>query len=255
MAGGEGSGDERRAALARLEERLGHAFADPALLERALTHKSWAHEQPGLAAHNEPLEFLGDAVLGLVVSDLLHRRDPDGDEGPKSFARAALVSAPRLARAADELGLPELLRLGRGEEKTGGRKKAALWADAFEAVLAAVYLDGGIVPAHRLLERVFSREIGTGAVLGQRDHKSALQERLQGRGAPLPEYVVAAEEGPGHRRRFRVRCQLEGREISEGEGHSKKAAQQEAARRALEALDLEGAPAGGCPPRRHEAHE
>lgn len=232
------TGGERRDELLTLQERLGHTFSDLALLERALTHKSCANEAAALAdRHNEPLEFLGDAVLGLVVSDLLHRRDPGGDEGSKSFARAALVSAPRLARCADELGLPALLRLGRGEEKTGGRKKAALWADAFEAVVAALYLDGGFVPAYRFLERVFAGEIGAGAVLGQRDHKSVLQERLQGSNAPLPEYVVAAEEGPGHRRRFRVRCLLQGREISEGEGHSKKEAQQEAARRALEALD------------------
>lgn len=233
-----------RPELVSLQERLGHVFADPTLLERALTHKSRANEDAARRGrHNEPLEFLGDAVVGLVVSDLLHRRDPDGDEGPKSFARAALVSEPRLARCAEELGLPGLMHLGRGEEKTGGRKKAALWADAFEAVVAALYLDGGLDPAYRLLARMFAGEIGTGAVLGRRDHKSALQERLQARGAPPPEYVVVAEEGPGHRRRFRVSCRIGGRDVAYGEGFSKKEADQEAARRALEAADLD-APAG-----------
>lgn len=231
---------ERRDELQRLQQRLEHVFSDPALLERALTHKSCTNERAALGGrHNEPLEFLGDAVVGLVVSDLLHRRDADGDEGPKSFARAALVAEPSLARRAEELGLPALLHLGRGEEKTGGRHKVALWADAFEAVVAALYLDGGFDCAYRFLERVFAGEIGTGAALGRRDHKSLLQERLQARSAPPPEYVVAAEEGPGHRRRFRVRCLLEGREVSQGEGYSKKEAQQDAARQALERLDEE----------------
>ncbi len=136
---------ERTAALRTLEGRLGHRFSDLALLDRALTHSSHAHEElVGAAHHNEPLEFLGDAVLGFLVADLLHRRDPEGDEGRKSKVRARLVSAASLASSASELGLPELLLLGRGEEKTGGRQKSALWADAFEAVIAALYLDGGL---------------------------------------------------------------------------------------------------------------
>jgi ribonuclease-3 len=230
-------GEVRTAELEALAERLGHAFHDLELLDRALTHKSRANEDAEFhGRHNEPLEFLGDAVVGFVVSDLLHRRDPDGDEGGKSFARASLVSAKSLARHAADLGLPDLLRLGRGEEKSGGRKKAALWANAFEALVAALYMDGGLEPAARFLERVFRSELDSGLLLGRRDHKSALQEHLQARGQPLPEYVVVAEEGPSHRRIFRVQCLVSGAAAGEGEGFSKKDAQQEAARRTLDAL-------------------
>lgn len=226
----------RRAELRALQERLGYVFADEELLDRALTHKSCANETVSATrAHNEPLEFLGDAVVGLVAADLLHRRDPEGSEGGKSFARAALVSEPALARSAEALGLPALLRLGRGEEKSGGRAKLALRADAFEALVGALYLDGGFDSARAFLGRVFAREIAAGALLSQRDHKSALQERLQARGDALPEYEVLAAEGPEHRRLFRVRCLLPGGRSYEGQGHSKKAAQQDAARRALEA--------------------
>jgi ribonuclease-3 len=224
---------EREARLHALEERLGFRFRDLALLDQALTHSSRAHEalEPG-ARHNEPLEFLGDAVLGFVVAELLHRRDPGGDEGAKSKARAHLVSAGSLARRAGELGLPELLLLGRGEEKTGGRKKTALWADAYEALIAALYLDGGLEAARRFVLAELAAELEAGP-LATRDFKSALQEVLQGRGEPLPEYLVVAEEGPSHRRRFRIECRLQGRVVAEGEGYSKKEAQQDAARKAL----------------------
>ncbi len=225
---------EREAQLNGLEERLGYRFKDIALLDLALTHTSWANENPTESPrHNEPLEFLGDAVLGLVVADLLHRRDPDGDEGTKSKARAHLVAAPSLARHAAGLGLPDLLLLGRGEEKTGGRKKAALWADAYEALIAALYLDGGYEAAHRFVRDEFGHDIESTAGLPLHDHKSALQEILQSRGEAVPEYVVVAEEGPSHRRRFRVACVIHGATVAEGEGYSKKEAQQEAARKAL----------------------
>src|SRR5215510_426956 len=171
---------EREARLRHLEERLGHRFRDLSLLDRALTHTSRANESLGKKIlDNEPLEFLGDAVLGFVVADLLHRRDPDGDEGVKSKARAHLVSAPSLARRAADLGLPDLLLLGRGEEKTGGREKTALWADAYEALIAALYLDGGLETAHRFVRDEFSRELETSA--GASDAKSELQELLQSR--------------------------------------------------------------------------
>ena len=226
----------REAELAALEDRLGHRFADRALLDRALTHTSHAHQDaPEGTLHNEPLEFLGDSVLGLVVADLLHRRDPAGAEGPKSKARAYLVAAASLARKAAALRLPDLLRLGRGEEKTGGRKKASLWADAYEAVIAALYLDGGFEPAYRFVAREFADDLATAASASV-DHKSALQELLQARGEAVPEYAVVAEEGPSHRRAFRVECRINGRAVSEASGNSKKSAQQEAARRALEAL-------------------
>jgi ribonuclease-3 len=230
---------ERLAHLHALEDRLGYRFTSLQLLDRALTHTSWANEAvaadgPG---HNESLEFLGDAVLGFVVADLLHRRDPDGDEGIKSKARAQLVSAHSLARRAAELGLPDLLLLGRGEEKTGGRKKTALWADAYEALIAALYLDGGLEVAHRFVRDEFAKDLDAGVSPVSRDYKSALQEVLQGRGEPVPEYVVVAEEGPSHRRYFRIHCLIRGEAVGEGEGYSKKAAQQQAARRALQRLE------------------
>jgi len=228
---------EREALLHALEERLGHHFADLSLLDRALTHTSHANEDlSGAARHNEPLEFLGDSILGFLVADLLHRRDPDGDEGTKTKARARLVSAPSLARHADDLGLPDLLLLGKGEEKTGGRTKTALWADAYEALIASLYLDGGVETAQSFVNAEFAPELASAREAPEVDHKSALQEALQARGEPVPEYTLVAEEGPGHRPRFVVRCVIQGRSVSEGEGFSKKEAQQEAARKALEEL-------------------
>jgi ribonuclease-3 len=226
---------EREEALRALEQRLGYRFKDIALLDRALTHTSRANEDAsGRVRHNEPLEFLGDAVLGMVVADLLHRRDPEGPEGSKSKARARLVSAASLARRAQDLGLPELLLLGRGEEKTGGRGKTALWADAYEALIAALHLDGGLEAAHRFVRDEFSRDLE--ARVAASDAKSDLQELLQGQGQAPPDYDVVAEEGPSHRRRFRVSCRIDGRVVAEGEGHSKKEAQQQAALHALERL-------------------
>jgi ribonuclease-3 len=225
----------RAAQLHALEDRLGHRFADLSLLDRALTHSSLANEEASGEGHNEPLEFLGDSVIGFVMADLLHRRDPGGREGGKSKMRAQLVSARSLARRAAELGLPELLRLGRGEEKSGGRKKTALWADAYEAVIAALYLDGGLEAAHRFVSAEFATDLERPG-LPTEDHKSLLQEMLQARGDPVPEYELVAEEGPDHRRRFRVRCVVRGAALAEGEGFSKKQAQQEAARNALARL-------------------
>ncbi len=227
---------ERAAELSALARRLGHEFVDLERLDRALTHTSHANEAGPGVRHNEAFEFLGDAVLGFVVADLLHRRDPEGNEGTKSRMRAHLVAEPSLAQRAQALGLPDLLLLGRGEEKTGGRRKVALWADAYEAVVAALYLDGGTEAARRFIEKDFGAEIAAGPQDAIVDHKSALQELLQGRGQTVPEYAVVEETGPSHRRRFRVECRIAGRAVSAGEGSSKKEAQQESARRALELL-------------------
>lgn len=175
-------------------------------------------------------------MLGFLVADLLHRRDPDGPEGRKTRARASVVSAPSLSRHAAAIGLPDLLRVGRSLTKMGGRRKTALWADAFEAVIAAMYLDGGIAPVARLVDATFAADLENPERAAARDHKTALQEVLQGRGQPPPHYVVVAEEGPSHDRRFRVQCLVEGVAVSEGVGSSKKAAQQEAARGALDAV-------------------
>jgi ribonuclease-3 len=233
---------DREEVLRDLARRVGWEFADLALLDRALTHASLANESlDPEVADNEPLEFLGDAVLGMLVTDALHRRDPDGAEGEKSRRRAQLVSTPSLARHAARLGLPELLRLGRGEEKTGGREKAALWANACEALVAALYLDGGFETAHRFVRDEFAQDLEDSDEPLE-DPKSALQERLQAQGRLLPRYTVIAEEGPSHRRRFRVECQLDDGSVTVGEDYSKKAAQQKAARLALAGL-AKGRPA------------
>jgi ribonuclease-3 len=229
---------EREEELRALGRKLGYHFTDLGLLDRALTHASLANEAAARhRADNEALEFLGDAVLGLVVTDLLHRRDPDGAEGAKSRRRARLVSAPSLSRRAADLGLPELLLLGRGEEKTGGRGKAALWANAYEALVAALYLDGGFEAAHRFVRDDFARDVEVSDEELE-DPKSRLQELLQGQGRPVPRYGVVEEEGPSHRRRFRVECRLDDGTLTSGEGYSKKAAQQEAAREAFQKLRL-----------------
>ena len=227
---------EREAELRDLAERLGHSFEDLALVDRALTHASQANEsQAPDRRDNEPLEFLGDAVLGLAVTDLLHRADPDGSEGRKSRKRAALVRAASLARRADALGLPGLLRLGRGEEKTGGRSKTALWADAYEAVIAALYLDGGFEAVRRFVRAEFEADLRAPDSASE-DPKSLLQEKLQAERRPLPLYAMVSEEGPSHKRRFRVECRLDDGSATTGEGPTKKAAQQAAAREALQRL-------------------
>ena len=178
---------ERADALRDLAGRIGHRFADLALLDRALTHASLANEtlDPEVV-DNEPLEFLGDAVLGMLVTDALHRRDPDGAEGEKSRRRAQLVSATSLARHAADLGLPELLRLGRGEEKTGGREKTALWANAFEAVVAALYLDGGFEAAQRFVRASSPRDLESERLPTSRTRRARCRSGCRRAGRPLP---------------------------------------------------------------------
>lgn len=228
--------------FAPLESKLGYRFADVGLLEHALTHRSRAHEDAsGGVFDNESLEFLGDAVLGLVIADRLFRDFPEHDEGRKSKLKAWLVSAPTLGELAERLGLGEFLLLGRGEERSGGRRKLALLADGYEALIAAVYLDGGFDAARRFIEREFAdlfqraRERGVAADVSA-DYKSALQEWLQARGRGLPRYRVAGQTGPDHRTRFDVEVWVEGTPVAHAEGRSKKEAAQQAARRALEAL-------------------
>ena len=238
------TGDESSQARIRdefeaLQEAAGYRFRDRGILEHALTHRSRANEDvTGGVADNESLEFLGDAVLGFVIAELLFTRFPDRDEGQKSKMKAALVSTPALARQAARLGLGEHLLLGRGEEKTGGRRKRALLADGYEALIAAIYLDGGVDAARAFILREFEPLLDdvAGAVTIGDDHKSALQESLQGRGDPLPEYAVTAEEGPAHRRVFTVEVRVRGIVLAEAEGRTKKEAEREAARKALECL-------------------
>jgi len=222
-----------------LETVVAYSFRDRALLERALTHSSFANEQrTGEARDNERLEFLGDAVLGLVVSDLLFRRRPRLDEGQLSRLRAFLVSAANLVRYAGQIELGEYLKLGKGEEKTGGRTKPALLVDAFEALVGAVYLDSDLDRTREVLFRLFGSQIETvaDATEGVSDFKSALQEVLQARGGGVAEYRVLEAAGPDHRKLFSVEVLIGGEPISEGTGLTKKAAEQVAAMRALAAL-------------------
>ena len=227
-----------------LEKRLNYTFRDRGLLEHALTHRSCAHEELsegiGDVRDNESLEFLGDAVLGFVIADLLFRAFPDYDEGQKSKAKAMLVSAPSLARLGEQLALGDHLFLGRGEEKTGGRRKPALIADAYEAVIAAIHLDGGIEAAHAFIDQQFGdliEEVRTSGLtdLGA-DYKSALQEWVQSRDLVLPEYRLTGEVGPDHQKVFEVEVWVKGRPVAKADGRSKKSAEQRAAQRALQEL-------------------
>ena len=244
-------------AISDLEQEIGHRFRDPELLVRALTHSSHAHErESGFSARddNEQLEFLGDAVLGFVVSQLLLDRFPDYHEGQLSKLRAHLVSARHLSGAAQRLDLGRFLRLGRGEESSGGRAKTALMVDALEAVLAAVYLDGGLEAARPLIrQRIFEPGLAllqkqAGGGLATTDHKSALQELLQARALPPPRYTVVMEDGPDHRKVFTVElriCAAEGEQVYRAPASTKKEAEQEAARQALE--HWQAAPAEPAP--------
>jgi len=222
-----------------IETRVGYRFKDRGLLEHALTHKSRAAEDvSGGVADNESLEFLGDAVLGLVVADALFRQYPNYNEGQKSKIKASIVSTQSLARKAEEMQLGDHLILGRGEEKTGGRFKQALLADAYEALIAAIYLDGGLEAAETFLRREMKAAIDAGAdrnFVGE-DYKSALQERVQSLGRPLPEYRVSGEAGPDHRKIFTVEVVVGGEVLAGASGKAKKEAEQEAARLALEKL-------------------
>jgi ribonuclease III len=218
-----------------LERRLGYRFRDRGLLEHALTHKSRAQEDAsGGVSDNESLEFLGDAVLGLVVAEMLFREFPHFHEGQKSKVKAALVSTTSLAVMAEQLGLGEHLLLGRGEEKTGGRRKQALLADTCEALIAAIFLDGGLDDARRFILAELSDEIArVRSPEFLRDFKSTLQERLQGSERPLPEYVITRATGPDHDKLFHVEVRVAGETLAEASGRTKKEAEQEAARLAL----------------------
>lgn len=221
----------RRPATA-LEERLGHRFRDPALLELAVTHRSHAYERGSgeHGEHYERLEFLGDAVLAAAAAEWLYRRYPDLPEGDLSQLKGWLVSRPVLARHARRLGLGELLRLGVGEERSGGRDKDSLLADALEAVLGAVFLDGGFEAARRAVERLLVEAAAErpGDPL-RADAKTRLQELAQARGWSLPRYRLVGEEGPEHEKTFTVECRLEGGAAATAAGPSKKAAEQRAA--------------------------
>jgi ribonuclease-3 len=232
----------------QLQEKLGYEFRDHELLDRALTHSSAVPElrsargeevsfSGSAVQDNERLEFLGDAVLELLTSEYLLANFPEWTEGQLSKSRARIVNAHSLEAAARGFGIGEHLRLGRGEEKTGGREKPALLADAFEAVVAAMYLDGGLEPVRVLLKRtVFQLAVESGESISESDRKSALQEFLQGRGEQPAEYRLAGETGPDHQKTFLVEVWVKGECLANAEGTTKKEAEQRAARSALERL-------------------
>jgi ribonuclease-3 len=219
-----------------LAERLGHTFGDLSLLQHALAHRSWCGEQEGGAPSNERLEFLGDAVLGLIVASHTYERYPDFAEGKLAKVRSAVVNARVLAEVAGRLGVGEVLLLGRGEEGSGGRTKASILADAFEAVLGAVYLDAGWEAAQRLVLRELGQAIErAGEEPDDFDHKSRLQEKAVRDGAGTPRYVVVGS-GPDHDRAYVAEVFLGGTLWGTGVGRSKKDAEQQAARAAWEEI-------------------
>jgi ribonuclease-3 len=230
----------------RLEALLGHTFRRPELFTCALTHKSFVNENPAMGrADNERLEFLGDAVLDLVVGHMLMERFPRLREGELSMLRAQIVSEAGLAPIARQLGIGEWLFLGRGEEQTGGRDKLSLLADAVEALIAAVYLDGGFEAARDVVERLFAAHVDNVELPGLQDHKTRLQERTQALHKETPAYQVVAETGPDHDKTFEVAVSLRGRELARARGKSKKEAEQRAASAALAALPDAPTSAGG----------
>lgn len=231
--------EQMQAAWERLEERIGHRFSDRELLAQALTHRSFANESRDPAiADNERLEFLGDAVLGLVVGHALYTAHGAADEGELSRLRAELVSAPSLARLAGEMPIGECLRLGRGEARSGGRDKENLLADGLEAIIGAVFLDAGYAAARQMVTTLFAPLLagGSAAPAGQ-DYKTRLQELLQARRQVRPEYVLVAAHGPDHQRSYEVEVLIDTTIMGRGAGSTKKRAEQEAARQALAAFD------------------
>lgn len=218
--------------VTELEKIIGYTFKDKGLLKTALTHTSYSNENPGTPS-NERLEFLGDSVLGFLTATELFSQHKKFAEGELTRARAAYVCEGSLASAAERMGITEALLVGRGEHLDGGRKRPSILADAFEALLAAVYLDGGLEPARKYVKDFL---LGKGLPESASDFKTALQELTQRDGGQPPSYVLVGETGPDHSKTFEVEAFVGERRLGRGAGRSKKAAEQEAARAALETL-------------------
>ena len=222
--------------LSDIQQRIGYIFKKPEILEHALTHKSYANEYK-VPYHNERLEFLGDAVLGLIISKYLMKTCPNSTEGDLSRLRAVIVSEPALAAIARDITLGDHILLGKGEEQTGGRNKDSLLADSLEALIAAVYLDADLDLAEELVLQLFEARIQkTCAPGGTLDYKTDLQELCQERLKQLPEYRLVSESGPDHQKQFDVEVLIRGRIFGRGTGRSKKEAEQRAAKEALSRL-------------------
>jgi ribonuclease-3 len=233
---------DRIAPYAALEERLGYTFANGTLCQTALTHKSWLNEtHEARRSDNERLEFLGDAVVALVVSDLLMKQFPAHPEGELSKTRAAIVNEGGLARVAESMALGQWIFLGRGEEQAGGRQKKSILSDALEALIGAVYVDGGFLSAYGVAEHLFRPLLADAEVAAGRDFKSRLQEISQARLQLAPTYAVVAQQGPDHDKTFEVAIYLGQTEYGRAHGKSKKEAQQNAAALALATLETEDA--------------
>lgn len=218
-----------------LETSIGYKFKDPKLPQQALTHKSFSNEQAEVAPHNERLEFLGDAVLELAISDWVYRNYPDIPEGGLTRIRSEVVCESGLAEVARKLELGVGLRLGKGEEKSGGRDKASLLSDALEALLGAVYCDGGFAMACQVVEKLFADLVeATARSRYGTDYKTCLQEKLQAGFGRLPEYVLTQVSGPDHERIFSMEVRFDGKLLGSGSGPSKKRAEQQAAAAALD---------------------
>ncbi len=229
--------------LAELEKSIGYNFKSRELLERALTHRSWAHEniigeseEKMREAENESLEFVGDSVLGLVIAEELFRRNPSISEGDLTLMKHRLVSTPTLARIGQQLQLGEFLRMSRGEEKTGGREKPAILANTIEAIIAAVFFDSGYVQARNFVTELFADEIKKATPRTSLDYKTLLQETLQAAKLSAPVYSLVRTDGPPHERTFHVTAKWESGETN-GVGSSIKAAEMMAASKALETLE------------------
>ncbi|MEO8276853.1 MAG: ribonuclease III [Thermoanaerobaculia bacterium] len=238
---------DRDQLLASLEGRFGHTFKDRLRLENALTHRSWANEARS-GAHYERLEFLGDAVLGLVTADWLFEQFESRAEGELSLRKSMLVSEGALARYAESLGLGETLRLGTGEERSGGRAKPSLLADVVEALFGAAYLDGGFDAARSVVRRYLEHASETPLAQQAVDPKTTLQEQVQSRGWPLPAYAVVDESGPDHDKVFTVEVRILGELAGRGIGRTKKGAEQAAAGGALGRIDALAEPTSAEPP-------
>lgn len=241
--------DEQVPNLNLLGDVLGYNFRDRALLERAITHRSWAHEQvaPGAEEqarklHNEAMEFLGDSVLGLIIADLLCRSYPEASEGELSRMKHQLVSAATLTKASVRLQLGDYLRFGRGEEKSGGRRKDAILADVLEAITGAIFLDGGIEAARTFVEHALSQELARVNPINaaEADYKTMLQEKLQADRRSPPRYAVVETVGPPHKRLFHVELTWDEGSVR-AEGRSIKAAEAAAAQQALETMKADPA--------------
>ncbi len=220
--------------MERLETQLGYTFKNRSLLENALTHSSYANENHSPLGSNERLEFLGDSILGMVTADYLYHEHPDLPEGDLTRTRAALVCEESLAEVAARLELGSYLKLGRGEANGGGRRRPSIQADAVEAVLAAVYLDGGLQEAAKIIRRfILEKETERSA---HRDYKTALQELIQRESGRALTYRLTGESGPDHAKTFTMAVDLNGTLVGEGEGRSKKEAEQMAAKAAIEQL-------------------